>query len=128
MSKTLITTWEAQYRDRVIREGEGVKYADLPPVGLVAFRLMYGGTEAFATYPPPGLDRPNFRYRIRHEDATNTHRFVVGWVPGPATVIDLDIDESWVWADGFHDCPEGTMHAGHPGGWFSAPQPMGSER
>jgi hypothetical protein len=130
MDRTLVTVWEAQYRDsRVFREAEGASYANLPTVGLVAFRLMCEGQEAFSTHPPPGEDRPNLRYRFRAE-SIGARRFIVGWVPGPAALIDLNADECWV-AESFHHCdvPEGVLwHDGHPAGWYDAPTPMGGER
>lgn len=116
----LAVMWEADAGGRTYREAEGARYADLPPVQR--FRLRFGAETIFET----SRHLPSSRIVFRRDVGMPAHdtRFKVGWVPGPAFVIDpeaLDADRQGVWiAEGFHlepcDCDPP-----HPPGAFYPP-------
>ena len=116
----LAVMWEADAAGgRTYREADGHRYRDLPAVER--FRLTFGATTLFETSAPTGS-----RLLFRRDVGMPGHdtRFKVGWVPGPAFVIDpeaIDTDRVGMWvADGFHRDPCDCVPA-HPPGAFYPP-------
>lgn len=131
------TFWEAKYRDgTILREADGVRYADLPSEELYEFYLVHGGLAVFGTRAPHGADGRNLRYRRTTEitqEGGRTTMFRIGWEPyGPAFLLDLTAldqnrDGLWISDQGFHTEAECRCVAPHPVGWFNPPVPLGSE-
>lgn len=114
----LAVMWEADAAGVTYREAEGARYADLPRVDV--FRLRFGAETIFETAGHGA------RLIFRRDIGVPRHdvRFKVGWLPGPAFVIDpeaLDTDRVGVWiADAFHADPC-ACDPPHPPGAFYPP-------